>query len=671
MHVMDALPNGLASQHYLYDNLNRLTQWNGMNSDGTVRQQSFGYDSFGNMLSADGPNAPNAAAAYDAGNHLTATQGCVGTAGASTYYDAAGNVLCQGLPQNVQVFVWDPESRLAQLFSEQNNNTPQLASAYSYDAAGQRIRADQYALGTNNIQSWREYSYFNGQMLAEKDQNGNWTDYIYADGKKIAAIPGQDRLLHLSGQLTASWGFARFDLAPPAGYVVAAGDKLCWRQRSGGISGGVGVWYDLNGKDSLAQNWTTADGQSADEMAGSLQWSSRCVDLSYGGQDTGSTIMMLALLAWDRQGVYSSWDEYFADMAIVSSTGAVTPIIGANPPAIITSPYGAGDYGENKLAAAEEPSLSGQPALQAAATHYFVGDQVGTAQLEPSSGGWPLWHGEFAPFGQELDTQITANRFKFTGKERDTESGLDYFGARYYASNMGRWMSPDWSDRPEYIPFSNLQNPQSLNLYAYVGNNPLSGKDPDGHSDMNSLSAAAGGSGEFWADYRRMDSLYNGIAAQQHVSATVNGTSVTYSYPDGSTMTMSGTHPWRDNNPGDLTGGHGAIGLDKGIAIYSSQEDGWNALFATLQGKYKDYSLSQLVNTYNPACPNPCTDPMLKGNNPVKYANDLAGLVGVGVETKLSSLSSAQIMQVGISISQLEGMTNPHIQNTMVWNAAP
>jgi len=70
---------------------------------------------------------------------------------------------------------------------------------------------------------------------------------------------------------------------------------------------------------------------------------------------------------------------------------------------------------------------------------------------------------------------------KFTGKERDTESGLDYFGARYYASSMGRWMSPDWAEKPEAVPYSQLDNPQSLNLYGYVNNNPLSKADPDGH----------------------------------------------------------------------------------------------------------------------------------------------------------------------------------------------
>ena len=67
-------------------------------------------------------------------------------------------------------------------------------------------------------------------------------------------------------------------------------------------------------------------------------------------------------------------------------------------------------------------------------------------------------------------------RCRYTGKERDAESGLDYFGARYYGANMGRFMSPD--DGTDV----NLNNPQSLNRYAYVHNNPLRNIDPFGHS---------------------------------------------------------------------------------------------------------------------------------------------------------------------------------------------
>ena len=64
---------------------------------------------------------------------------------------------------------------------------------------------------------------------------------------------------------------------------------------------------------------------------------------------------------------------------------------------------------------------------------------------------------------------------KFTGKERDTESGLDYFGARYFGSNMGRFMSPDPS-RLSILP----NNPQTWNRYTYANNNPLRYKDDNG-----------------------------------------------------------------------------------------------------------------------------------------------------------------------------------------------
>jgi RHS repeat-associated protein len=73
----------------------------------------------------------------------------------------------------------------------------------------------------------------------------------------------------------------------------------------------------------------------------------------------------------------------------------------------------------------------------------------------------------------------------FTGKERDQESGNDYFGARYYASSMGRFMSPDWSAKVEPVPYVKLSDPQTLNLYAYVGNNPLSRFDATGHYQCN------------------------------------------------------------------------------------------------------------------------------------------------------------------------------------------
>ncbi|HZL26960.1 MAG TPA: RHS repeat-associated core domain-containing protein [Acidobacteriaceae bacterium] len=86
-----------------------------------------------------------------------------------------------------------------------------------------------------------------------------------------------------------------------------------------------------------------------------------------------------------------------------------------------------------------------------------------------------------AAIGIRASAQLNRIWPRYTGKERDAESGLDYFGARYYASNMGRWMSPDWAESPEAVPYAKLANPQSLNLYGYALNNPLSKSDPDGH----------------------------------------------------------------------------------------------------------------------------------------------------------------------------------------------
>ena len=81
-------------------------------------------------------------------------------------------------------------------------------------------------------------------------------------------------------------------------------------------------------------------------------------------------------------------------------------------------------------------------------------------------------------------TSVCFSRSRSTGKERDQESGNDYFEARYYSSAMGRFLSPDWSAKEEPVPYAKLDNPQTLNLYSYVQNNPLIRVDADGHQDV-------------------------------------------------------------------------------------------------------------------------------------------------------------------------------------------
>ena len=87
---------------------------------------------------------------------------------------------------------------------------------------------------------------------------------------------------------------------------------------------------------------------------------------------------------------------------------------------------------------------------------------------------------DYLPFGEQI-AGSTGSSHKFTGKERDAESGLDDFDARYYSSALGRFISADWSATPEPVPYADFHDPQSLNLYAYVRNIPMTNVDANGH----------------------------------------------------------------------------------------------------------------------------------------------------------------------------------------------
>ena len=121
---------------------------------------------------------------------------------------------------------------------------------------------------------------------------------------------------------------------------------------------------------------------------------------------------------------------------------------------------------------------------QAFTTTFYHGDHLGSSRMSSGADGYPTWQNTYYPWGGGYNPQSTVTHYKFTGQERDGESGLDNFGARYYSNVTGRFMTPDWSLSPEPVPYADLSDPQSLNLYSYVRNNPISRADLDGHCDV-------------------------------------------------------------------------------------------------------------------------------------------------------------------------------------------
>jgi RHS repeat-associated protein len=115
---------------------------------------------------------------------------------------------------------------------------------------------------------------------------------------------------------------------------------------------------------------------------------------------------------------------------------------------------------------------------------YYLVDQLGSSRVIVQGGQTAFcYDADFEPFGGEhVYTNTCAQNYKFTGKERDSESNLDNFGARYYASTTGRFMTPDWALKPVTVPYASFGDPQTLNLYTYVQNSPLNRIDADGHA---------------------------------------------------------------------------------------------------------------------------------------------------------------------------------------------
>jgi RHS repeat-associated protein len=120
-------------------------------------------------------------------------------------------------------------------------------------------------------------------------------------------------------------------------------------------------------------------------------------------------------------------------------------------------------------------------------TCYIATDHLGSTRLVTDQNANVVARHDYLPFGEEIaantggrDGTFGTSDFvnqKFTGQERDVETGLDFFGARYFSAALGRFASPDTP-----LLDQDSSNPQSWNLYTYVRNNPLSFVDPDGHT---------------------------------------------------------------------------------------------------------------------------------------------------------------------------------------------
>lgn len=117
---------------------------------------------------------------------------------------------------------------------------------------------------------------------------------------------------------------------------------------------------------------------------------------------------------------------------------------------------------------------------------FYHVDAVGTPLAMTNAAAQKVWEADYKPFGEEyaITTSNEPNDRRFVGKEKDEETGLNYFGARYLSAGNGRFLAPDpvraVDGRTGSVNYLILVDPQRINAYSYSLNNPYRYVDPDG-----------------------------------------------------------------------------------------------------------------------------------------------------------------------------------------------
>ena len=423
----------------------------------------FSYDPMGRILQ----------------NHQCTPQNCgTGDFPISYTYDLLGDITSSTDGQlNLFTNTYDAAGQLTSLTSSyaDANHPGTLFSSAIYNAPGEltsahlgngitetqaynsRLRMTSLAAGSVYTLNMTSYAP-NGDILGVNDSaNGTWT-YSYDDFNRLI---GSSCTSHCpDGQNTQgfSYGYDRY--------------ANRWKQT---VTAGSGGTSSL----SFTGNNNHIDGYSYD-AAGNLMYDGSHtyyydaehhlvqVDGSAGYCQSG-TGTVGGCYIYDAEGrrvrraltQFGDTDDYLYDLS----------------GHFIAQVSGTGWWVRDEIYAGGKHVATYENDLSTPTTFFGHNDWLGTERVQTGVNGAACETVTSLAFGDGLTTSGSCDPsvLRFTGKQRDWESNLDYFGARYFGSSLGRFMSPD---SPSY---SNHKDPQSWNLYAYSLNNPVSFRDADGH----------------------------------------------------------------------------------------------------------------------------------------------------------------------------------------------
>ncbi|ALC16210.1 hypothetical protein DSOUD_1431 [Desulfuromonas soudanensis] len=447
-------------QEYGYDDLHRLTSAVGkyaIGSDHLDRYAgTFAYDSIGNFQTKDqrhwyedpltGIQSDRPKTSYNFAYQYKGPQPhAVTNVGGNTYsYDASGNLALRVDDQTGQSrqILWNEENRITSLL-DQGKET-----IFRYDDGGTRIfKSGKYG---ETIYVDPNFSIRNGEVASK---------HIFAGSTRIATkmVMKENRT-----------GASKKTYVRP---TDNKGDSATVPEKSQGNHGQVDKTLDpvlqeqVNGKawEQRDRKTSSANGKGLGKEKRNANGGDAARETLLPGNSEKGLENALANGNGSKTGIYKRLDrlgyEVTIDHRIV--------LKGTDP----TDP----DSGT--------PIFTGPTIPEEQQIYYFHGDHLGSSSVITDRFGRNYEHLEYFPYGETWVEETRSERnlpFKFTGKELDPETGLYYFGARYYDPVVSVWVSVDPNIYSIFENKREFEFSRKLSLYSYVENRPLLLIDPDG-----------------------------------------------------------------------------------------------------------------------------------------------------------------------------------------------
>jgi len=444
----------------------------GSDNNGNLRRQEVfipnidgtGYDQAGNWSSS------TQSFSYDSLNRLTSASEASAASWTQAYvYDRWGN---RTIDQNATT------SNVSKLKLDVDANTNRLGvpsdrtGVMNYDAAGNLVNDSYSAYGNASGQPTRVYDAENRMVSAQLNPSQSVVYTYDADNRRVKRNDGSGEIWQvygMSGELLAEYAAGASLSSPQKEYGYRAGQLLVTVAASGGW-GTAPTLHD----NPIVVGQTTIQTRHITELRDAIN----ALRAHKGLAAYSWTTSAIGLIKADPVAEMRT----ALDQALGAPSGGYSAGLAQGQPVLAVHIQELRDRVLNAW-------QSGSGGFE---VNWIVADQIGTPRMVVDKTGSlaGMKRHDYLPFGEDIQGDLNWRnaahgygltdglRQKFTGYERDVETGLDYAQARYYSSGLGRFTSPD----PLKSSARNAE-PQSWNRFAYVMNNPLTSNDPTGLSD--------------------------------------------------------------------------------------------------------------------------------------------------------------------------------------------